>query len=500
MPTPAHRPRGRCLVAIFAILIAGALTPATSSAADAGTIRLARGAESNFDSYTRSPSSAQQSFMRAHYWRMRVYAPYFDSRLSWYRDGWAYQDAYAIYPSAPVATDHPDWILRDGAGNKLWIQFACGGGKCTQYAADIGNPDFRAWWIAGARNKLAAGYRGLFIDDVNMAQRVSDGYGKYTMPIDPRTGAPMSEATWQRYMADFMVQVRAALPGVEIVHNALWTVGDGTADLRRQLGAADYIELERGFNDAGIVGGTSKFGWQTMAGFIDRRHAAGQSVVLDGYADTAAGRVYGLANYLLLNAGGDAIANDAQSRPDAFWNGFDVDLGAALGPRYRADGVWRRDFTAGTVLVNEPGAPARTVSVGPGFHDIDGAERRTVTLGAASGAVLLRVPGSAATTPGPGGTPHRKRTVATRPRASARRVRGSVRGATAGDVRIVVQRRRAGHWTAVRRARATVSTRGRYSRSVTRLGRGRYRGRAHYLGTATADPSRSAYKRFRVRR
>ena len=509
MPTPAHRPRGRYLVAVLAILIAGGFAPAAASAADAGTIRLARGAESNFDVYTKSPSNGQQSFMRSHYWRMRVYAPYFDSRLSWYSDGWVYQDAYAIYPDSSVLSDHPDWILRDGAGNKLWIQFACGGGKCTQYAADIGNPDFRAWWIANAKAKLHAGYRGLYIDDVNMAERVSDGYGNETKPADPRTGGLMNETAWQHYMADFMVQVRAAIRDVEIVHNSIWTVGDATSDLKRQLDAADFIELERGFNDAGIVGGSTKFGWQTLAKFIDRRHANGQGVILDGNADTAAGRMYGLANYLLLNAGGDAIGNDAATRPDTYWDGYDADLGAALGARYNAGGVWRRDFLRGVALVNEPGAPTRTAFVAAGFRDLDGVARTTVTLGPGSGAVLLRDGAPTATTVD--ATPTRsigvvtppegpKRTVSTRPRVSRVRVHGKVRGATGGKVRIVVDRRRGHGWKSVRRTRATVSHSGRYSRAVARLARGRYRVRASYLGTGTARPSRSDYHGFRVRR
>ena len=489
-------------VVLVALILAAVCAPA-AAAADEGAIRLARGAESSFDVFTRSPGAADQAFMRDRYWRMRVYSPYFDSRLSWYRDGWVYQDAYAIYPKSPLLTAHPDWILRDGAGNRLWIQFGCGGGSCTQYAADIGNPDFRAWWIAGAKAKLAAGYRGLFIDDANMAQRVSDGNGVYTQPIDPRTGARMDERAWQRYMADFMVEVRAALPGVEIVHNTIWTVGDATPDLRRQLNAADYIELERGFNDAGIVGGASKFGWQTLASFIDRRHADGRAVILDGYADSAAGRLYGLATYFLLSSGRDALANDAATRPDAFWKGYDVGLGAALGPRYRSGGVWRRDFAGGVVLVNEPGSPARTVEVGPGLRDIDGAERSSVTLGAASGAVLL---GAAATTGGPAAdepapatapTKKRKRRARVRARvragAAAVRVRGSVRGASGGAVRIVVERRHSRRWATVRRARAEVGRRGSYARRVERLSRGRYRVRAVYLSAA------SGYRGFRIR-
>jgi hypothetical protein len=279
-------------------------------------------------------------------------------------------------------------------------------------------------------------------------------------------------------------------------------VGDGSADLRRQLNAADYIELERGFNDAGIVGGTSKFGWQTLANFIDRRHADGRAVILDGYADSAAGRLYGLASYFLFSSGRDAIANDAATRPDAFWKGYDVGLGAAAGPRYRTGGVWRRDFAGGVVLVNEPGSPARTVDVGPGLRDIDGVVRSSVTLGAASGAVLL---GAAATTDGPTADEpgpatskpkRRKRRASIRARARARgvSVRGRVTGASRGRVRIVVQRRTSRRWATVRRARAALGSSGAYRRRLARLSSGRYRVRALYPSAAPGSDG------FRVRR
>ena len=75
---------------------------------------------------------------------MRAYAPYFDSRLSWSSKAWVYQSAYAIYPGgARRRAQHPEWILRDAAGNKLYIPFGCSGGTCPQYAGDIGNPAFR---------------------------------------------------------------------------------------------------------------------------------------------------------------------------------------------------------------------------------------------------------------------------------------------------------------------------------------------------------------------
>ena len=76
--------------------------------------------------------------------RMLVFSPYFDSRLSWYPNGWVYKDLYAIGVGSSMASAHPDWILRDSAGQALYIPFACSGGTCPQYAGDVGSPAFRS--------------------------------------------------------------------------------------------------------------------------------------------------------------------------------------------------------------------------------------------------------------------------------------------------------------------------------------------------------------------
>jgi hypothetical protein len=48
-----------------------------------------------------------------------------------------------------------------------------------------------------------AGYKGMFIDDVNMQINVSNGYGSDT-PIAPATGLPMTAASWEKALADFI--------------------------------------------------------------------------------------------------------------------------------------------------------------------------------------------------------------------------------------------------------------------------------------------------------
>lgn len=60
--------------------------------------------------------------------------------------------------------------------------------------------------------------------------------------------------------------------------------------------------------------------------------------------------------------------------------------------RYQWNGLWRRDFTLGTVLVNEPGASTKSnlaVPSGGTYKDIKGVGISTVTLAARNGKVLV---------------------------------------------------------------------------------------------------------------
>jgi hypothetical protein len=514
---------------------------ASAASADAGRAQFMRHADTAFDTFTASPTAAQAEWMRTHYWRMRAFAPYFDSRLGWSPKAWVYQSAYAIYTGGDVARDHPEWILRDAAGNKLYIPFGCKNGTCPQYAADIGNPAFRSYWISEARARLARGYAGVYIDDVNLYRKVGNGAGQEVAPIDPRTNAVMTEPVWQRYLADHMAGVRAAFPTTEIVHNAIWYAGETTPDQLRQLRAADLINLERGVNDAGLTGGTGKWGLQRLLAYADHRHAEGHGVVFDGRATTDAGRLYNLAAYLLVSSGRDGIGNDAGGTPADWWKGYDVDLGAPLGARYLSGGVIRRDFKRGFALVNEPGTPTRTISLPVGARDLTGATRTRVSLAPASGAVFVTaappvastsatftVPptqGTAAAAPahrsGAGAGPASgaapapttvvgsaltlKVTVLPAARAASRRagvrgravrISGRLRGDRGGRVQIAVRRTGGRALARVRQH----TRKGRFARVLRRVRPGTYRVVVSYRPRTAGAAAKSVVRRFQVPR
>jgi hypothetical protein len=181
-----------------------------------------------------------------------------------------------------------------------------------------------------------------------------------------------------------------AFPDHEIVHNPhWWTLGEGDPYVERQAKAADYLNFERGVNDAGIVGGTDKFGYETFLAQAARFNVIFESGVRS--PDEPA-LEYGLASYFLVNDGSDAVSNHRwRGTPDDWWSaGYDLELGAPLGPRYSWNGLLRRDFERGSALVNQPGTSTRTVTLPETYLDLAGNPRTSVTLAPASGTVLRK--------------------------------------------------------------------------------------------------------------
>jgi hypothetical protein len=362
--------------ALSAAALLLATVPATGLAAE---VRLVRNATTEFAPFLTDSNPAAQDWMRNHYFQMRGYSPYFENNaFEWSPPPTSfYRDLYAIYNNPTgrqLIANHPDWVLRDGAGRPLYIPYGCSGGSCPQYAADVGNPGWRAHWIAGARatfdnsrsrSRDGSGYAGVFIDDVNMTMHVGNGNGADVAPNDPRTGGPMTQQSWQRYVAEFTEQIRAAFPDKQITHNPLWWMPRSDPEVRRQIAAADVIEIERGFTDPGLVGGTSKYGHETLMRHIDWLHNRGKAVVLEPYMDTVAEARFELANYLLVRGRGDSISTAFRADPPAagghWWKRWALDPGKARGRRFERGGVWIRHLRRGTAIVNPPGAPPRNV-------------------------------------------------------------------------------------------------------------------------------------------
>lgn len=368
----------------------------TPVADSAGQLKVRIYHNSAFDVFTQDETYAD--VINSRYDGMLVHEPYFDSRLSWY-DGTAmfYKDAYAIYVDAAWNRDGAslDSVLRDSAGDPCYIPW---GSPYPQYAADIGNQRFRDNWIDFVVSKFqdVPGYAGVWIDDVNLdLSRVScgnaDGLGNSHAPIDPRTGQVMTNEDWRRYFAEFLEQVREALPGKLIAHNTIWyLVPFDDPILARQIQAADFVEMEQGFIDRGLTGGTGTYSWTRKVAFVDLVHSNGRQVIdRDEDAANVGEQIYGLANFWLINDGGDLYGAEYRVRPTEWSTMYETDLGPALNQRYLWDGVWRRDFADGFVLVNPSGGTSKSLDLGATYMGIDGTGAGFVNLNEEQGAVFL---------------------------------------------------------------------------------------------------------------
>lgn len=319
---------------------------------------------------------------------MQTTSPYFDSRTSWYPNALVYLDLYGVPSDSSLVVEHPDWFLKDSKGDLMFIPFACNGSTCSQYAADPGNAEFRAYWISQAEAILKKGYKGLWIDDVNLAFRVGNASGTEIAPHDPRTGKTMTLTNWMQYVADFTKAIRTAMPSTQIVHNSIWFAGpdrQSTPQVIEEIQQADYIDCERGVSDSGLTGGMGDWSLNALFGFVDAVHALGKSVIYDEYKLNGE---YGLAGYFMTNNGTDA-EGDQSATPENWWSGYEVNIGTAQGARSTWETLLRRDFSGGMVLMNLPGGATKTVTLPHSFTRIDGSVVTKLTLAAGQGAVLV---------------------------------------------------------------------------------------------------------------
>jgi len=395
----SHTPAYVCYFPVLAnLLLTGVAAPTFAAcitdAPNPGCVHFLMRTSSAFDVYTKQPSVVQQEWFQTHFWEMQLSSPYFDSRLSWYSRAVSYYDLYGIHTDDPLVSEHPEWILKDQEGNRLYINYDCTGSACSQYAFDFSNAGFQQRQIGVLAKMLSAGYRGLWLDNVDLAVRTSNGQGTTIYPVDPNTGLVMTASVWEKYMAGFTTQIRQAFPKAQIVHNSVWYAGTQPAGtdpyVQQEIQAADWINLERGVSDPNLTAGTGQYSLNSMLNFVDVVHSLGKKVIVQ---ELNFNGDYGLAGYYLISAGLDALGNDAIT-PNNWWNGYDSDIGTPLGPRYSWLGVYRRDFTNGVVLLNPIGASSATLSPAGHFVSTDGGSVGSVTLSGGQAAVLINAPTS----------------------------------------------------------------------------------------------------------
>ena len=337
--------------------------------------------------------------------------------IEWYPNAWLYKDAYGLQASD---VGGPMWryVLRDPEGRPMHLDYACGSdGACPQFALDITSAGYRAAWIAELRERqLRPQHRGVFVDDVNFDRLVCSDVGAACSAAVTPVGADGRAVTaerWQVAMARFMRDIREAFPGKEIVHNQRYLQAGGLSGgmpvsehVRSAIEQADLIEVEGSYNDGGLVPGGGRFGWDTLRSWIGYIHARGKGVVHDQGAPKPE---YALATYLMDATGRDYIGHVYRRVPGDWWTeGWELDLGSARGPAFADQGVVRRDFENGLVLVRKPGSAPGPVALEGQHQRLDGTPAGSVVSVPPAGGLVLRTAsadGDPAFVRFPGGAP-----------------------------------------------------------------------------------------------
>jgi Hypothetical glycosyl hydrolase family 15 len=333
-------------------------------------------------------------------------------------------DAYADETYVPqgvrcpdVNADHPEWFLTDSTGNRL-----SSSGYPWLWLLDVGNAAYQDAWAQGVIDEAVAdGWDGVFMDDTNPTVRYH---------VDPaRVARYPNDAAWRAATRSMLERVgpRIRTAGLLAIANVCCARDHGTVwnDWLPSLsGAMDEMFTKWG-NDpgTGYVWDWGAGGWSGQLEEVKQAEAQGKYFlgIAHSRSTDARAATYGLATMLLATQGRSSFALAEDYTNETRFSVYDraLQLGAPAGAYFRAGAAYRRNFAAGTVVVN-PSLASVTVALGAEYLTESGARVTAVTLGPTTGAVLLAAGGPGDDGPPPGDTTAPETTITSAPAGTVR--------------------------------------------------------------------------------
>lgn len=297
-----------------------------------------------------------------------------------------------------------NWWLRNASGEKVQWTGAFSSWDVNFTAWTRPDPQGQRWpeWLA--ERNYAVFFRNVpefdmvFLDGVMSPARVTADWNLDGVDED-RSSPEILAARYAGHASEWK-RLRELLPKALLIGN---TDNDlGNPQWRNQLDGA-FLEAQMGLKWSL----EARAGWQAM---MDRYRKVLHNTRPPGIVGfNVFGRPtdYRFFRYAyascLLDDGYFSFTDTAKEYSSVPWfDEYDYKLGKALGGPPRAawkDGVWRRDFQAGVVLVN-PTSSVKTIELEPGLRRLagrqdpavnDGAVASKVTLASKDGIMLRRV-------------------------------------------------------------------------------------------------------------
>ncbi len=287
--------------------------------------------------------------------------------------------------SMAEAEANQDWFLTDTTGRRIeWCDYA------GDWQMDVGSRSYQDRWAANVSADMRAnGWDGVFVDDTNASQ---------SWHLCGRTIAKYpTDSAYASATRSFLAKVGPALTsqGFLVIPNIYLPYSSNA--LATWL---DWISFTSGgmqeFWSKWGTGGTGHFAgndWTYRQQFLSATQRAGKIFLGLTYAPSSDVRSmrYARSTFLLdWDGGRSALLLESGSGVDPTASDWMTDIGSPRGARYPAGAAWRRDYSAGTVLVN-PSPSTVWVNLEAPHVDQDGQVVSSLALAPATGAVLRRL-------------------------------------------------------------------------------------------------------------
>ena len=280
------------------------------------------------------------------------------------------------------AEANPDWFLTDTTGKRIeWCDYA------GDWQMDVGKRSYQDRWAANVGADMSAnGWDGVFVDDTNASQ---------SWHLCGRTIAKYpTDAAYASATRSFLANVGPTLtsrgflviPNIYLPYSsnalATWT---------------DWISFTSGGMQefwskwgTGVTGHFTGDDWTYRQQFLAATQRAGKVFLGLTYAPASDVRSmrYARSTFLLdWDGGHSALLLESGSGVDPTASDWMADIGAPRGARYAVGAAWRRDYSAGTVLVN-PSSSTVWVGLDAPYVNQDGHVVSSLALAPATGTVL----------------------------------------------------------------------------------------------------------------
>ncbi len=304
-----------------------------------------------------------------------------------------------------ISAAHPDFFLHDQNGNRV-SNFIDQYGANRLFVVDVGNPAYVDAWVAFVDAKIQRdGWDGVFADNILRG----NFYAYSAIPVNPRTGAPYTTEQYRQDILFALQRLRQHLDAEGKLifgnHSNAWEA-DTFSDpvIQQQITTMHGVEVEDcvfGYDGSPH----SETDWIAQLQYLDYANRHGVHTICNGSSgtiDDSSTRPFLLASYLLTKEGFSNIAE--LNTLGSWWDGYNTDLGAPLGPYTCLDPnagfsttsdcpstgkVYARNWERGLVLANPSASTTVTVPLDQSLL-LNGQQVRSVTLGPRSGVTLLQ--------------------------------------------------------------------------------------------------------------